>query len=548
MDFNSKLNKKMSKLYNKVLFSIFSLTLLLFSFVYAEDPDSFLVEVQPSSFWVNESVDITISAVKDWEVIQDYIWDVFIEVRWIMPDDYIVPSNGLYSFLIQDQWVKLFSKWLEIKKAWTYNIRVSDIIDENIMWETTVIVWNLNAAWDLKTINITSPINWSTENKSAINVIWSSFDLRNSPVEVYLNNMLAGSSNTDSMWNFNVYISDLNPGENQIQAKITDINDILLWESNVILVNYESPSDWVFNSIEILPSGSLKQWDQATFNVYVAEDVTSVEMSFSDGTSYPLDRLSPGVFKKDMTLVWEWSTDVSISLVHGWNLKDYDNVANFFVKESKSVGSIRFVSTWVDGTSVYVSWDAIWNSPRYRVSYGTDRNSLQKTVDVNSTQILIENLQIDTVYYFQITPLDDWLNTAGESSEIVEYNPKEIASSCVVKWILVKSEKIWDKYFLVWEEWENVDKYEIYRSDREDMSDTKKIWETTGTRFEYFFDKYSEVNQYAYYQVQAVCSDGTNVTIDEAQKVQVWPLENTLLIIVITLFWYSIYRLYRTID
>ena len=538
----------MNKVFSKVFLWLYTVLAVWASFVFAEDPDAFLVKVEPDSFWVWQAVDITISAVKSWVIVKDYIWDVFIEVKWLMPDDYVVPSNWLYSFLMQDQWVKLFSKWLEIKKAGTYQVIASDIIDESIIWQATVIVGNASTNSNLKQINITSPINSSTEKRSAINIIWSSFDLRNSPINIYLNNMLAASSNTDSMWNFNVYISDLKPWQNQIQAKVTDIQDILLWESNVIVVNYESPSDGIFNSIEVLPSWSLKQWDKATFNVYVAEDVTSVEMKFSDGTTYPLDRLSPGVFKKDIVMTTPWSKDVSISLIFGWNLKNYENVTSLSVKQSNTVWNIKFVSTWVDWTSVMVSRDPIWSSPRYRVSYGIDRNSLQKTVDVNSTQILIENMQANTIYYFQILPLDDLSHSSWDPSEIVEYNPAAMEVSCVVKWIIVKSEKIWDKYFLIWDAVENVTKYEIYRSDWEDMSDIKKVWETTDTRFEYFFDKYAEKDQYAYYQVQAICWDWSSITIDQAQKVKVWPFENTLLIIIITLFLYSIYKLYRTLE
>ena len=32
--------------------------------------------------------------------------------------------------------------------------------------------------------------------------------------------MLVASSQTDSMWNFNVYVSNLNSGQNTIQAKL----------------------------------------------------------------------------------------------------------------------------------------------------------------------------------------------------------------------------------------------------------------------------------------------------------------------------------------
>ena len=86
--------------------------------VHAADPDAFIVEVTPSSFDINQAVDITIKAVKaDGTVIKEYQGDVFIEVEGIVDTaDYTVPSDGLYTFLPQDQGVKLFSKGLSIKK------------------------------------------------------------------------------------------------------------------------------------------------------------------------------------------------------------------------------------------------------------------------------------------------------------------------------------------------------------------------------------------------------------------------------------------------
>jgi len=80
--------------------------------VFAANPDAFIVEVVPSSFDVNEPVDITIKAVKaNGDIVQDYQGDVFIEIEGIVDTaDYTVPSDGLYTFLPQDQGVKLFSK------------------------------------------------------------------------------------------------------------------------------------------------------------------------------------------------------------------------------------------------------------------------------------------------------------------------------------------------------------------------------------------------------------------------------------------------------
>ena len=76
----------------------------------------------------------------------------------------------------------------------------------------------------------------------------------------------------------------------------------------------------------------------------------------------------------------------------------------------------------------------------------------------------------------------------------------------------------------------------------------QKVGETTGTMFEYPFNKASKVNQYAYYLVEAACKDGTSLKIDNARKIQVGPVENILLFIVVALFGYCIYKLYKYSD
>lgn len=89
--------------------SIITVTMVATGFVannaHAIDPDAFIVEVTPSSFDVNQAVDITIKAVKaDGTVIKEYQGDVFIEIEGIVDTaDYTVPSDGLYTFLPQDQ-------------------------------------------------------------------------------------------------------------------------------------------------------------------------------------------------------------------------------------------------------------------------------------------------------------------------------------------------------------------------------------------------------------------------------------------------------------
>ena len=73
-----------------------------------------------------------------------------------------------------------------------------------------------------------------------------------------------------------------------------------------------------------------------------------------------------------------------------------------------------------------------------------------------------------------------------------------------------------------------------------------KIAEVTDTRFEYPFNKNAKKEKYEFYVVEAVCSDGNGVIIDNVKKVNTGPMENFLLFIVLSLFLYTSYRLYTT--
>lgn len=538
---------KMKKFW-KILSNLFIFT-LAFWFVFAADPDAFFVEVSPDSFSVWESVDMTITAIKsDGTTVKDYVWDVFILVEPLNFQDYVAPSNWLYEFIASDQWEKLFSKWLKVNKAGTYKVNVSALLDPSIVWEATIIVWNSGSGNKWEGIDITYPIAWSTESKTALNVMWSSTTLKNSPVEVYLNKSLIANDYTDAQWNFNVYISWLRSGQNEIQVKIVDINNIVLWESDVIIVNYKAPSDGVFESIQVLPSSSIKQWEKVTTTITTSETVTSAELVFSNWDSYPLDRLSAWTFAKEFTAMTPWVFDLSLTLSVNWTTKSYKNIASINVEENIWVLNVKFAATWVDGTAVVVTWDQMWNAPKYNILYGTQKDNLQKNLVVSTTWVMVDNLQTNTKYYFQIVPMDELSHASWTPSDIFEYNPNSVSHECVIKWIKLKSEKIWDKYYLVRWNVENAVSYEIYRSDWADMSSMTKVWDTTGTRFEYYFNKDAESDQYAYYQVQAICANWSNVMIQNVEKVKVWPFENILLIIVISLFLYCIYRLYRTME
>ena len=498
-----------------------------------------------------EAVDFTISSIKDWEIFKEFSWYVLFDIldkNWNILDWdlYTISSYWYYKFLDTDQWTKTFSKWLEIRKAWDYTLRVMAYDDERWSgYKNIKVVWE-SGTQQTETINIIYPIEWSTEAKEYVTVMWSCEKLKNSPVIIYLNDRAAWSGYTDAKWEFNILVSNLLSWANEIQAKIVDINNVVLGESPVVSVKYQKLEDERYKGIEILPSNNVKQWDKITLNVKTEDSVNSAQLILSNGLKYSMDRIWQWLFSKEIEAIFTWTTDISVSLTVNSNEKIYEKADTISVKEYVWVKNIKFSATGVDWTQVVVSWETVGNISRYQITYWTWKNDLNKSTVVSSSSILIENLEKDTTYYFQIIPQDENSHTSWDPSDVVEYRPSALA--CVVKWIKVVNEKIWDNYYLVRDPVENAISYEVYRSDWADMTDARLVWSLTGTRFQYLYNPDATKDEYAFYQVQAICPDWKSVVVDKAQKVKVWPVENILLIIIISIFVYSLYRLNKISD
>lgn len=277
-----------------------------------------------------------------------------------------------------------------------------------------------------------------------------------------------------------------------------------------------------------------------------SDTVTSAQIKVNQDIFIPLERKSAGEFSKVIMMDKEGSFPVTIQLINAGVTKNYTGITNVIVAKSVSIGKIRLYSDSVDKTKLNVTRETIGEANQFKVEYGMDENNLDKSVIVPTNEIILENMQIDQKYYFQVTPLDANQTAIGPKSAIAQAVIGQDVS-CIVKGIVITNETIGDKHYLVWTAVQNIDKYIIYKSDREtsDTSKMQKVGETNETRFEYPFNKLSKKDEYAYYVVEAACKDGTNLKIDNAKKVKVGPAENILLFLLITGFLYTIYRLYK---
>lgn len=539
----------------RFLLSWLLILLSIFTFSFAAELDWFLVQANPNSFAIGEAIDITVTATSNGQAIDEYTWWIIIEIVGLDDNDYTVPSDGVYIFVPQDQWSKTFSKWLQINKEWTYDLKVYDIIENKISGQTSLIVSNTQGSTDIKKITVNSPTQWGIEEENMINILWSASELPQSPVEFYINKWLVHTATSNVAWEFNVYISGAVVWENILEVKIKNADWDIIWESDPINFRYENNNqDW-FKEIKITPTSIINSGDIIHFNVTTINKVDSVSIKFNAGKEFPMQKSSEWIFDKDVAMIYSGDIEISLILTSDGVKQEYKNIKKITVKNLES-GIVWDLYSWFnnikieavnhDETRVKIIWEYKWKAEKFKVYYSNDKNKLEDNMVVETTWVLIENISPNIKYYFQISPIDITWNNIENMSDIIEYFYEEDLS-CFIKDIKLRTKKIGDKYYIYWNPIKNANKYFVYMSETasKDISTMNKISETTETMFEYPFDKYSETDVYAYYIVQADCKDWSVVMIDQAKQIKVWPMDTALLVILFTFMLYAGYSLYK---
>ncbi len=536
----------------------------VFSATAAADVSSFVVQVSPTTVNVNEALDLTVRAIDaNGNVVKDYAWDIFIDLvatnSPIDSQDYTLPSDGIYTFVASDQWVKTFSKGLVVKKSGTFTIKVSEIINDTIRGETTLVVNGAGQSSALGTVTVSSPSQGSTETNQTINVVGNS-SLRNSPLEIYINGIRAKQDITSSNGDFNVYVTNLEAGENTLQVKIVDIDGNEVAISSQVTFTYQPSAEAGMQDFEVLPGTTVKQWQKVTF-AFTANGANAVELTVvpEDGSAsrkVPLDNVDGAIWKKEYLMDKAGTFVVNASMVSEGTTKTYNNIATLNVVDTKSVQQIKYFVDSVDKSKLQLSWTYLGSYaqgevPYFLVKYGETKESLSlMTGDVVSGAVYTGvGMDLTKSYYVQVSPVDQNGSLIGEPSDVILIEPgKWSAPVCKVEGLVVITRKIADKYYLTWDKIEGADRYIVYRSDvpvpeGNGIIGMQKVGETSETRFEYPFDPMAEQDTYAYYAVVAMCSDGNALQIGDTNKVKVWPMQNLFFMLLISGLFFGLYKL-----
>lgn len=222
---------------------------------------------------------------------------------------------------------------------------------------------------------------------------------------------------------------------------------------------------------------------------------------------------------------------------------------------------MKLQATGSSYSAIDLSWKVLdGEAEQFAVFYGTGADQLSGTILTTEPYLALTGLTHGKRYYFQIQALDQNHESEGLPSDIVEFdlliltgvgpegNPitgHAIVTDplCMVKNINFSTKKIGSRYYMLRDAVEHAEKYRIFRAETPE-STKRLIGETEIARFEYPFDTTVTGEQFAYYSIEAVCKDGSKAMLANAEKVQVGPMEDFLLILSATLLFFFAYRFY----
>ena len=582
-----------------ILWIIVSLGCFMSWIIFADNiPDNVDIQVKDTLIqW--EATNLTITMIKNGQTMTSYTGMIWIEItdeNWnpLKEGEYTLPNIWWYEFLPTDLGSKEFQRWLEIKKEWTFYIKVSDFIDEVEYWEVLInVISDKQNDWNHE-FNILSPIQNSTINNDRVEIIANVADRNNSNISIYIDDKLIDTILSEPNWSISYTVTNITTWKHSLKLSALDFLWNILWTSEEINFTYSPQQIELYKSITVNPETWLMVWDIIDITIYTDETAEFVKIKLSDRSendSIPLSKIWNGEFFTNTFLISSWITNISaeISAANNSISETYENIQSISVSDIPTITNCQ-VETDDINQKVTIYWDTSSNIStsfliNYRIWDWEDYHEFNKQTDHKS--FTFTDVPYDTNVYLNITPyfdngkkhwaasetitfritkpeenkcgnwiIDEWEDCNSCSIDLwdicsttaIDYEPNDNTPQthkCLVKNISTHTEKIWDSYYLIRDKVNNVSKYIVYSSTMPDWSDKVKIYETSDTSYEYPFDHTSEENKFMYFWIAWICDDWEELQLTWATKVQVWPAENFFLLLCLTFliyFWIKLFR------
>ena len=429
-----------------------------------------------------------------------------------------------------------------------------------------VSLWEKKVFSDIKTFTVKdsyngiflSPDTWLVLGSTS--VIQVNVENVVSEVFVQLNdqNFLSLEKNSEGVFEKEV-LFDMT-GDVILNVKTVSEGVTSLYE-NVKMLFVDNPKELQPATLEITPYTWVIIGDTINFEAKVDPMITKVvlTLSWEDMKTQTVELVKEGesIFTKSTTAMFTGNVSVTL-MANGeneWEVQMVPQIKTYYVDDVPTIGNVKF-SLDENSGSLIVDWEVLGNAPQFRVFYGLSWDDFKDSVDTKEPNVVFQNLDTRREYYFKIIPLVGQQEDHASATDVYVYKPpyrdpkvSDVSIikgyACVVKGIRVRTEKIGRSYYLVWDDVPNATSYVVYSSDTKDWKKKTKLVETSSTRYEYPFDYTVEDPVYAYFWVEAVCSDNSVVSLTDAQKVQVGPAQNLMIIVILSLFVYAWIKLYR---
>lgn len=516
------------------------------------------VTVTPSSFKVNEFVDVTIKALDaDGKVVTNYGQNNDGDIMMYIDQygnkqehqDFVLPGSGFYFFEAGDQGMKIFSKGFTMFKPGTYTLKVTELFNTAIKGEATVTVTGTGSGPAQSNVRVDSPLDGSTINSDALTIIGTT-QLPNTPLSIYIDGTKAQESISDENANFTVVIRGITQWAHTLEVKAMDLSNAVVGTSGPIRFTNQpgTSGDNFFVKLEIQPGKTVREGDLVTFLIYTKDTVSAAGIALGQWTALPAQKVQNGLFQKQMTMTTAGVYPIHLTLTADGATKEYKNVDTLTVS-----GMIRRVLTLTptvaaDKTTIGLKWTYTGAIERFKIAYGTDRNLMNLTSYATKAEGTITRAKADSTVYVQVFPVDVNGAVNGEPSPvaIVQWvTGVAAAATCYPGSIVLKTKKVDEQYYLYRQPVPNAKSYTIYRRDTKPNSvqEMTKVGETTETMFAYPFDPNAEADQYAWYAVEATCDNNDQKIVDAIKKVKVGPVDTLIVLMLVAFLLFGLRRL-----
>ncbi len=539
--------------YFKILYTYILVIIWLLGFMFAGDADRLVLQVGSNPVIIWEPVDFTIKVVdSNSDIVKTYYdKDIYMEIQWLKEADYTMPSDGIYTFQKNDQWIKIFSKWLTVKKEWEYKIKAYEVLNEKVLWEVFIKVTS-RVDSSVAKITILSPTEWSTETENSVAVLWNS-QFPNTPIKIYLDSKQVKTSITDPQWSFNLFLDSVWSGTHVLYIQAVDTDGNVLWKSSEIKFMRSGNNGAWYKNIYYSPGKIINQYDKLKISIDTQLSVSNSILALGDLGTFVMDKIAPWKFEKTIKANSVWSFPVSLKITNNNNDLIDANIDKITVNPSLDDGIKNIKIQRTSQNSVNLSRETNCNAAKYIVSYWDNKNNLTSSKSTTSKNISLDlSYKID--HYANIISMDAQDKIICKWSEIIKI-PKSLnfdpthgsasSNSCTIQSIKLTTSISNGKHFISWDKFVDIDKYIVYKSDSavNSFDNMSLVWETSSTYFEIPYDNSSKNPIYTNYAVQAICKDWSKSSIINSTKIQVWVADNIIYVLMIVTIMYLWYRL-----